>query len=269
MASYQFGFLGGGQMATAIVRGALTSTIAREHEIAIFDTNPKQRDRLRSLFPKVALLEQDHLLFEQTHRILLAVKPQILASTASRWREFVTPNHLLVSIAAGISMTKLTRWFGTDRIIRVMPNTPCQSLQGASGIAIGSAVQDEDRSWCDQVFQSVGKIVHVTDEQLHAVTGVSGSGPAYVLMMIEAMSDGGVMAGLSRQSSLDLAVQTVLGTATMVQQTGLHPAVLREQVTSPGGTTIAAIASLERSAMRAAMIDAIAAAVKRSKELGE
>lgn len=148
-----------------------------------------------------------------------------------------------------------------------MPNTPCQSLAGASGIAMATAVSSQDFDWCQSIFTAVGKVVRVTDDQLHGVTGVSSSGPAYVLMMIEAMSDGGVMAGLSRQASLELATQTVLGTAKMVQETGIHPAVLREQVTSPGGTTIAALSSMERAAFRSAVIDGVMAAVKRSREL--
>ena len=138
----------------------------------------------------------------------------------------------------------------------------------AAGIAAGKGVSPADAAWCESVFGAVGKFVRCTDEQLHAVTGVSGSGPAYVLMMIEAMSDGGVMAGLSRQTAMELAVQTVLGAAAMVQETGVHPAVLREQVTSPAGTTIAALATLERAGFRSAVIDAVMAATKRSQEMG-
>lgn len=268
MNSHRFGFLGGGQMATAIARGAISAKIASDSDISFFDTNAKQGERLRELFPNATFAKSPKDLFEQCDKIVLAVKPQVLQAVSSELRSLTTPAHLLVSIAAGISLSKLTDWFSTTRFIRVMPNTPCQSLQGASGIARASGVTDDDMQWCNSIFTSVGKVVHVSDEQLHAVTGVSGSGPAYVLMIIEALSDGGVMAGLSRESALALATQTVLGTATMVQETGLHPAVLREQVTSPGGTTIAAIHSLEQNRVRAAMIEAVAAAVKRSRELG-
>ena len=206
-------------------------------------------------------------LFEKCSRVILAVKPQTLLEIASSLEAKITPEHLLVSIAAGISLGKLSSCLGSERVIRVMPNTPCQSLAGASGIAIASAVTPEDFEWCKSLFSAVGKVVRVTDDQLHAVTGLSGSGPAYVLMMIEALSDGGVMAGLSRQVSLELATQTVLGAAKMVQETGTHPAVLREQVTSPGGTTIAALSCMERAGFRSAVIDGVMAAVKRSREL--
>lgn len=255
-------------MATAIARGAVSANIASDADISFFDTNPKQGVRLRELFPNASFATSPGMLFEQCDKIILAVKPQVLQTVSSELKPMVTSEHLLVSIAAGISLVKLTGWFSTSRIIRVMPNTPCQSLQGASGIARAGGVTEDDMNWCNRIFSSVGKVVHVSDEQLHAVTGVSGSGPAYVLMIIEALSDGGVMAGLSREAALSLATQTVLGTATMVAETGLHPAVLREQVTSPGGTTIAAIHSLEQNRVRAAMIDAVMAAVKRSRELG-
>ncbi len=267
MTALRFGFLGGGQMATAIAKGAIHSGIAADAEIAFCETNSQQIDVLKLKFPMCVLVPSTHELFEKCSRVILAVKPQTLLEIASGLEAKITSEHLLVSIAAGISLGKLASCLGTERVIRVMPNTPCQSLEGASGIAIARAVTQEDFEWCKSVFSAVGKVVRVTDDQLHAVTGLSGSGPAYVLMMIEALSDGGVMAGLSRQVSLELATQTVLGAAKMVQETGTHPAILREQVTSPGGTTIAALSSMERAGFRSAVIDGVMAAVKRSREL--
>lgn len=269
MSNLKFGFLGGGQMATAIARGAVIAGIASNSEIGFLETNAQQQVVLKDKFPGSVLLSGPEELFRSCQRIVIAVKPQVLAEVASRLNQFVTPEHLLVSIAAGIPLHKLTTWFGTQRMIRVMPNTPCQSLAGASGITNAKAVTAEDSQWCESLFGAVGKFVRVTEDQLHGVTGVSGSGPAYVLMMIEALSDGGVMAGLSRQAALELATQTVLGTAKMVQETGVHPAVLREQVTSPAGTTIAALSTMERAGFRAAVIDGVMAAVKRSRELAE
>jgi pyrroline-5-carboxylate reductase len=267
MSQVQFGFLGGGQMATAIARGAIASGLASATDIAFFDTNESQIQQLRTRFPGCEVASSASELFAKCNRVVLAVKPQTLADIASGLRDFVSQDHLLVSIAAGVPLSKLSDWFGTQRIVRVMPNTPCQSLEGASGIATSKHVNAADMAWCESLFRAVGKIVNVSEEQLHGVTGVSGSGPAYVLMMIEALSDGGVMAGLSRQASLELATQTVLGAAKMVQDTNLHPAILREQVTSPAGTTIAALATLEREGFRSAIIDAVMAAVRRSREL--
>jgi len=267
MSGPKFGFLGGGQMATAIARGTILAGIATDAEIAFCDTNVDQGKILAQKFPKSALLSSADELFTKCSKIILAVKPNVLLDMSSQLKTLITSDHLLVSIAAGVSLGKLAANLGTERLIRVMPNTPCQSLEGASGIAIGSQATAADYEWCKSIFEAVGTVVQVSDEQLHGVTGVSGSGPAYVLMMIEALSDGGVMAGLSRSAALQLATQTVLGAAKMVQETGIHPAILREQVTSPGGTTIAALSTMERAGFRSAVIDGVMAAVKRSKEL--
>jgi len=254
-------------MATAIARGAIVAGIATADEIAFYDTNAEQQEILQAKFSGCILAAKPEEIFERCHRIVLSVKPQILIEIAASLRPWITSEHLLVSIAAGVPIAKLASELGTERIVRVMPNTPCQALAGASGIAKGRAVTVQDLDWCESLFSAVGIVVHVTDNLLHAVTGVSGSGPAYVLMMIEALSDGGVMAGLSRQVALELATQTVMGTAKMVQETGVHPAILREQVTSPAGTTIAALAVMERSGFRSAVIDGVTAAVERSREL--
>jgi pyrroline-5-carboxylate reductase len=201
------------------------------------------------------------------HRVILAVKPQVLETIASSLASHVQPHHFLVSIAAGIPMERLAHWFRTERMARVMPNIACQSLHGASGVVYGAGSNASDHEWCDAMLRAVGTVVHVHEDQLHAVTGVSGSGPAYVLLVIEALSDGGVMAGLPRETARQLAAQTVLGAAAMVLETGLHPAILREQVTSPAGTTMAALRVLEQRAVRGAMIDAVMAAAERSREM--
>jgi pyrroline-5-carboxylate reductase len=263
----EFGFLGGGQMATAIAKGLLHSSVADSGQMAFFEPNPDQVAKIREWFPGALIAASASELFDRCHRLVLAVKPQVLEGIAMGLAPHVTPHHHLISIAAGVSLAKLTHWFRTERLTRVMPNTPCQCLQGASGIAHAHGVSENDKQWTDKVFRSVGSIVHVTDEQLHAVTGVSGSGPAYVLLMIEALSDGGVAAGLSRDVSLKLATQTVLGAAAMVQETQIHPAVLREQVTSPAGTTIEALKVLESGAFRSTVMQAVIAATNRSKEL--
>lgn len=267
MTEFVFGFLGGGQMATAIAKGVIKAGLVPETSIAFCETNAQQTQKLKELFPKSTVHDRPAPVFESSHRVLLAVKPQVLESIGASLGSMVTPHHFLVSIAAGIPLQKLTVWCRTERIARVMPNVATQCLQAASGITFAHGAREEDRAWCDKVFRSVGRVVHVTEDQLHAVTGVSGSGPAYVLKFIEAMSDGGVMAGLPRDIALQLATQTVLGAATMVQETGLHPAVLKDQVTSPAGTTIAALRVLESRGLHGALIDAVMAASDRSREL--
>lgn len=261
------GFLGGGQMATALAKGAIARGIVEAKSIIFCEPSLKQREHLLKSFEGCVVVASASELFPLCNRIILAVKPQVLKEIASHLHPLVHGEHLLISIAAGIPISHLSDWFNTHRIVRVMPNTPAQVLEGASGIAFGRDATEADRAWADRLMKGVGTVVHVSDHQLHAVTGVSGSGPAYVLLMIEALADGGVAVGLSREVATQLAVQTVLGTAKMVLETGLHPAVLRDQVTSPGGTTIAALHSLEKHGTRAAFIDAVIAATNRSKEL--
>lgn len=267
MTTFALGLLGGGQMATAIAHGVLKAGWIEESTLLFCEPDANQVAKLRGKFPLATIEGSAARLLDGCERVILAVKPQVLESIASSLAPHVQPHHFLISIAAGIPLQKLTQWLRSERIARVMPNLAAQSLHGASGIAFGHGVGEQDREWCDRVFHSIGSVVHVQEDQLHAVTGVSGSGPAYVLMMIEALSDGGVMAGLSRDVALQLATQTVLGAAAMVQTTGVHPAILREQVTSPAGTTIAALRVLEERGFRGAVLDAVVAAAQRSREL--
>lgn len=261
------GFLGGGQMASALAKGAVASGLFHNDALIFGEPSLAQQKKLAGDFPGCMIVASAAELFPICSRIVLAVKPQILKEIASHIRPLVHGNHLLISIAAGITLSQLSDFFNSHKIVRVMPNTPAQILESASGIAFGRDVSDSDREWTQKLLRSVGTVVHVSDSQLHAVTGLSGSGPAYVLLVIEALSDGGVASGLARDVATQLAVQTVLGTAKMVLETGLHPAVLRDQVTSPGGTTIAALQVLEQRGVRSALMDAVKAATNRSREL--
>lgn len=265
--SDRLGFLGGGQMACALAKGAMLGELYDANRLVFCEPSLSQQQKLSAEFSGCTLVSNAGELFGTCSRIVIAVKPQILKEIASQIRPLVHGDHLLVSIAAGITLPQLAEYFGGHRIVRVMPNTPAQVMHGASGIAFGREVTEADRDWAMQLMRGVGLVVKVSDQQLHAVTGLSGSGPAYVLLMIEALSDGGVAAGLARDVAMQLAVQTVLGAAKMVAETGLHPAVLRDQVTSPAGTTIAALQILEKRGVRSAFIDAVKAAADRSREL--
>jgi len=264
----KLGFLGGGQMATALAKGAIASKLTDVSGLVFCEPSAAQQNKLADAFPGCSIVSSGSELFPICDRIILSVKPQVLREIAGTLKKLIHGDHCLISIAAGISLAQLSEWFGTHAIIRVMPNTPAQVLAGASGMSCGRDVNDSDRQWSEEFLRSVGSVVHVSDALLHAVTGLSGSGPAYVLLIIEAMADGGVAAGLSRETAMQLAVQTVLGTAKMVQETGQHPAILKDQVTSPAGTTIAGLAVLEQRSVRSAIIDAILAATARSKDLG-
>jgi len=202
--------------------------------------------------------------------LILAVKPQSMPALLNEVRAEIGSRHLLVSIAAGLSIAKLTEMLtGTPRLIRVMPNTPCLVGSSATGYAIGPAALPEDTAVVERLFNAVGTAFKLPESSLDAVTGLSGSGPAFVYVMIEALSDGGVRMGLPRDVATALAAQTVLGSARMVLETGKHPAVLKDTVASPGGTTIAGLHALEQGGFRAAIIDAVQAATQRSIELGK
>lgn len=265
----KLGFIGGGQMATALAKGAIAAQILTDSDLVFVEPSPAASGKLAAAFPNAEFAPDIATLLEKTERVVLAVKPQILKIVAPQLKAHLDSNHCVVSILAGVSLTSLEQQLGSGRIIRVMPNTPCQVSAGASGVAAGSLAQPSDIAWVMELMTSVGLAVQVQDEQLHAVTGVSGSGPAYAYLVIEALSDGGVAMGLSRDVATQLAAQTLLGAAKMVLETDLHPGALKDQVTSPGGTTIAAIGSLEDSGIRSAFMKAVAAATQRSRELGQ
>ena len=263
----RLGFLGGGQMASALAKGAVLSQLYLAENLVFCEPSVSQQKKLMADFSGCTIASNAVELFVACSHVVIAVKPQILREISSQIRPLVHGDHLLLSIAAGITLPQLAEFFDSHRIVRVMPNTPAQVMQSASGMAFGRDASEADRDWATRFMRGVGMVVNVSDSQLHAVTGLSGSGPAYVLLMIEALSDGGVASGLARDVATQLAVQTVLGAAKMVAETGLHPAVLRDQVTSPAGTTIAALQVLENRGVRSAFIDAVKAAADRSREL--
>lgn len=262
------GFVGGGQMATALAKGAVRGGIVDASRLVFAEPNRSQQEQLLTAFPRCHIAEDAKAVFERSDRVVLATKPQVLANLLPQLRNYVLPRHLVVSIAAGISLPTLSEMLESHRIIRVMPNTPAQIGMGASGFAKGDGVHPDDLLWVEKLLNCIGIGVEVSDEQLHAVTGLSGSGPAFVLMFIDAMIEGGVAAGLPRDVAYQLALQTIQGSVQMVRETGKHPAVLKDQVTSPAGTTIAGLRVLERDGMRSSVIEAILAATQRSRELG-
>jgi len=201
--------------------------------------------------------------------LILAVKPQVMPNVLAELRPALRPTQLVISIAAGVTLRTLADGLGeTTRLVRVMPNTPCLVGASASGYSPGVASTPEDVKLVGELFGAVGKAFPVAEPLLDAVTGLSGSGPAFVYVFIEALADGGVKCGLPRDVALALATQTVLGSAKMVLETGQHPGVLKDAVASPGGTTIAGLHALERAGLRGAVMDAVEAATKRSQELG-
>ncbi|CAN1212912.1 pyrroline-5-carboxylate reductase [Tumidithrix helvetica PCC 7403] len=260
----QLGIVGGGVMGEAILSCLLAQAIYAPEQVYVTDPQLDRRNYLASKYG--VQVSANNAIACEADVILLAVKPQAL--TAATVGLASTPVSLVISILAGVTLETLESIFVDKAVIRAMPNTPAQVGAGVTAIAPGKSVTQAHIDTARRIFASVGEVVELPESLLNAVTGLSGSGPAYVALVVEALSDGGVAAGLPRAIATKLAIQTVLGTAQLLHQTGLHPAQLKDRVTSPGGTTIAGIAQLERSGVRSGLIDAVIAATQRAQELG-
>lgn len=263
--SIKLGVIGGGVMGEAIISRLLTQKTYLGTEIIISEPTLQRREFLQQQYG-VEVTDNNNLA-AQASILLLAIKPQMFEQVVAGLSDS-NPAQLVISILAGVSIFQLEKAFGDQAVVRVMPNTPATVGAGMTAIAAGSHVRSEQLELATQIFQAVGEVVTVTESLMDAVTGLSGSGPAYIAMAIEALADGGVAAGLPRAIADRLALQTVLGTAQLLNQSNLHPAQLKDRVTSPGGTTIAGVAKLEQAGFRSALIQAVIAAAQRSQELG-
>jgi len=263
------GFIGGGKMASALVKGLLAARLTTPDRLIASDILLAVREAL-ARDASVRVTADNAAVAAASDVLILAVKPQVMTSVLAELRSAVEARHLVISIAAGITLRQLSDWLGSDRrIIRVMPNTPCLVGASASAFARGAHATDNDAALVERVLRAVGIAFELPEHLLDAVTGLSASGPAFVAVMIEALADGGVLMGLPRDIALALATQTVYGAAKMVLEAGLHPAQLKDMVASPGGTTMAGVHALERGRVRAALIDAVEAATLRAVELGK
>ncbi|MDP1828664.1 MAG: pyrroline-5-carboxylate reductase [Archangium sp.] len=261
-------FLGAGNMANAIIKGLLRAGLAKDKVTATVRREEKKVELeaahgIKVGFDNVAAAKEAEV-------IVLSVKPQALDKLLTQIAPAVDRSKLIVSVAAGVPIAAIERRLGSGaRIVRTMPNTPCLVGLGATALSAGEHATPEDLALATAMFDSVGLTTVVDEYQLDAVTGLSGSGPAYIFLIIEALSDAGVKVGLSRHQSLKLAAQTVLGSAKLLMETGQHPGQLKDQVTSPGGTAIAGLHTLEAGGLRTTLIDAVEAATTRARELGE
>lgn len=263
----KIGFIGGGNMAEALIRGLVDSGVAAT-SIMVAELMAERREFLHQTYGVVTTDDSSQLVQKQ-QLIILAVKPQALEAALNPVAEHFDADKCLVSILAGVETSRLEALLGGQpRVVRVMPNTPALIGVGAAGLCGGRHATAADVTAATQLFAAVGVVEVVAESLLDAVTGLSGSGPAYVYTFIEALADGGVLEGLPRDVSLKLAAQTVVGAAQMVLDGDDHPAVLRDRVCSPAGTTIAAVQSLEQGNFRATLMAAVSAASQRSKELG-
>lgn len=266
----KIGCIGGGQMGEALIRGIIQSGLYQTGDITVSEPDTKRRDYLKATYA-IRAAEDSLTLWQECDIVILAVKPQIMASMLREARLHIQERHLLISIAAGLPLHFYSECISSEtcRVIRVMPNTPALILQGASAICGNQNVKTADLEKAQRIFSAVGTTVVLDESYLDAVTGLSGSGPAYVFTFVEALIDAGIKCGLARPVAESLTLQTILGSIKLLQESGEHPAVLRSRVASPGGTTIAGLHVLEKSAFRGIIMDAVEAATSRSKILGK
>ena len=262
----RFGFIGGGVMAEAILRALLQADLVDRGEVTVSEPLAPRRRALATLGVEVVRTNREAVAGADV--LLLAVKPGVIPAALAEFGQELQPSQLVISIAAGVPLARIEELLAEGvPAVRVMPNTPVQVGAGAAALARGHHATDEHAQLALQLFNAAGRCVEVPESLLDAVTGLSGSGPAYVCLMVEALADGGVKAGLPRDVALTLAAQTVLGAAQLILETGDHPAVWKDRVATPGGTTITGIAALEAGGIRSALIQAVEAATRRAKEL--
>ncbi|MEM7794879.1 MAG: pyrroline-5-carboxylate reductase [Cyanobacteria bacterium P01_C01_bin.118] len=268
MPAAKLGIIGGGVMGEALLSCLLSKGMFTPESILVSDLSHERRQLLTEQYD-IQTTHSNREVLAHSDIVVLAIKPQVFEAVAKDLSGATTGDPpLLISILAGVSLSRLEKAVPGWPVIRAMPNTPATVGCGMTAVAVGNRAMAEHMDFACQLFSAVGEVVQVAEPLLDGVTGLSGSGPAYVAIVIEALADGGVASGLSRATANKLALQTVLGTAQLLQKTGMHPAVLKDRVTSPGGTTISGIACLEELGLRSALIEAVRAASSRSRELG-
>ncbi|WP_331711620.1 pyrroline-5-carboxylate reductase [Anaerosporomusa subterranea] len=262
------GFIGAGAMAEAILKGLLEIGILTASQCMLSDISEQRLQYLSNQYG-VSVTQDNLALVKHSDILILAVKPQIIGKVLDEIAPTVDKRTLVISIAAGICLSRLEETLQGVRVLRVMPNTPVAVSAGMAAISLGNLATKEDGQLAVKLFEAVGRAVIIAEDLMDGVTGLSGSGPGYAFVIIDALADAGVLVGLNRQTAILLAAQTLMGAAKMVLETGEHPAKLRDMVTSPAGTTIAGIHVLEQNGLRTALIDAVVEASKRSSEMNK
>jgi pyrroline-5-carboxylate reductase len=265
----KIGFIGAGKMGSALMQGIIKAGIVEPENLGASDVYEPFLNELKAKLG-ITVSTDNAIIVKASDILILAVKPQTLGSVLENLKAHITADKLIISIAAGVPLSTYENALpaGT-RVIRVMPNIAATVSEAASGIAPGKNATPKDVKTALEIFSAVGTAVQVSESIMDAVTGLSGSGPAFIFPVIEAMADGAVLEGMDRKSALTLSAQTVLGAAKMMLETGLHPGELKDMVTSPAGTTIQGVHALEEAGIRAAFMNAVIKATERSKELGK
>ncbi|MCK8827617.1 pyrroline-5-carboxylate reductase [Natroniella acetigena] len=267
LADKRIGFIGAGAMAEALITGVLEAELVSAEQIYISDLKDERLEELEQGYG-VQLVSDNNKLISSVDYIILAVKPKVIAKVLTSLDVEIEGEQKVFSIAAGIKIKEIERHLKDEvPVIRLMPNTPALIGEGATAYALGRATDAEDGELVEEIFSAAGTVIGIEEELMDAVTGLSGSGPAYVYLFIEALADAGVNVGLGREDATDLALQTIIGAAKMVVELEKHPAQLKDMVTSPGGTTIAALRQLEKDGFRSAIYEAVATARDKAEEL--
>lgn len=266
----KIGIIGSGNMGEALLRGLIGSGASRPDDLICSDVREKTRDYLHRTYGIQVTADNTHLV-QQVEIVIYAVKPQLMAAVLKETEPWLDGSKLIISIAAGVPMEAIGYCLNKDlRLIRVMPNIAVAVREGATAVAAGKHASREDVMTAKAIFDSVGETVLIEENVLmDAITGLSGSGPAYIFLIVDALADAGVKMGLHREDAIALATQTVLGAAKLLKETREHPGQLKDRVTSPGGTAIAGLHTLEKGGLRTTLINAVEAATHRSRELGE
>ncbi len=263
------GFIGTGNMGNAIIGGIIKSSFVESTDINIYDINTEKCEEIRNMY-NVNILEDEKEIVEKSDIIILAVKPHFYSSILSKISNTITNEKIILTIAAGISIAQVQEILGPDKkVIRTMPNTPAQILEGMTAVSFNTNITSKEKEMIFQLLNSFGKAEEIEEKHMHAFTAISGSLPAYVYIFIEALADGGVLEGIPRDKAYKIISQTVQGSAKMVQDTKKHPGQLKDEVTSPGGTTIEALRVLEKHNFRGALIEAVHKCTEKSKDLSK
>ena len=263
----KIGFIGTGNMGSAMIKGLVTSEYVSGSDINVFDVNVEKSRELSEKY-NVKPLQNEVEVVDNSDVTVLSVKPNIYNSVLEKIKARIDENKIILAIAAGISIESVENITGKDKkVVRIMPNTPAQVLEGMTAVTFNGNVKEEEKKVVFGILDSFGKSIKIEEKLMHTFTGIAGSLPAYVYMFMEALADGGVLEGMPREKAYEIVAQTVKGSAEMLLKTGKHPGVLKDEVTSPAGTTIEAVNTLENGNFRGTVINAVRACVEKSKKM--
>ena len=265
----ELGIIGAGNMGSSILKGVITSNFLVSNNITVFDLNQEKVEKLVKEYD-VKKAKTENELVEKSNIIILSVKPNIVPIVLKKIKDKLNKNTIILSIAAGISINFIEKNIGSDKkVVRTMPNTPAQVIEGMTAVSFNPNIEETEKKIIFKLLDSFGKSIEIEEKLMHVYTGISGSLPAYVYVFIEALADGGVLEGMPREKAYKIIAQTVLGSAKMMLETKKHPGILKDEVTSPGGTTIAALKALEDGKFRGTVIQAVKACIEKSKEMAQ